>query len=133
MTTERTTIAVAIAVVRSGDRFLIGQRPAGSKLAGLWEFPGGKVESGESPRDAAVRECLEETTLDVEIVGEYPGRIQSYDHGTVELSFFDCQPVDPNAVPTPGYRWIDRVDLPNYAFPTGNNDLLALLARTADR
>lgn len=53
--------SIAIAVVQRGEQFLIGQRPLGVALAGLWEFPGGKVLPGESPEAAAVRECQEET------------------------------------------------------------------------
>ena len=48
--------AIAVAVVEHDDRFLVGQRPAGKPLAGYWEFPGGRVEEGESPQQAAIRE-----------------------------------------------------------------------------
>ena len=54
---------IAIAVVLHNDCVLIGVRPAGATLAGLWEFPGGKIEAGETPNEAAERECLEETGL----------------------------------------------------------------------
>lgn len=54
---------IAIAVVQHADQFLIGQRPAGLVLSGYWEFPGGKIQLGETPEAAAVRECLEETGL----------------------------------------------------------------------
>src|SRR5437764_2006476 len=56
---------IAVAVVEKDGHFLVGQRPEGVSLAGLWEFPGGKIEPGESPEAAAVRECLEETGVDV--------------------------------------------------------------------
>ena len=74
---------IAIAVVEHDDRFLIGQRPAGVALAGYWEFPGGKVEPDESPADAAVRECLEETGIQISVVGEYPTTRHQYDHDTL--------------------------------------------------
>ncbi len=52
---------IAIAVVEHDGNFLIGLRPSGAVLGGLWEFPGGKVEPDETPEAAAARECLEET------------------------------------------------------------------------
>jgi mutator protein MutT len=54
-------VEIAVAVVEHQGRFLIGKRPDDAALGGYWEFPGGKVEQGESPADAAIRECLEET------------------------------------------------------------------------
>jgi 8-oxo-dGTP diphosphatase len=119
---------IAIAVVEHDDRFLIGQRGPGVPLAGLWEFPGGKVEPGETAAQAAIRECREETGLTVRIVGEYPPHIQQYDHGHVELRFFHCVPLDPDAAPVEPYRWIPRAELANYEFPAGNDGLLSLLA-----
>ena len=65
-------ICVAIAVVQHEGRFLVGTRPAGVPLAGLAEFPGGKVHAGEMPADAAARECLEESGLTVCVGEEYP-------------------------------------------------------------
>src|SRR4051812_46830278 len=64
---EKSTL-VAIAVVEHDGKSLVGERPAGVALAGFAEFPGGKVEPGESPEAAAVRECIEESGLQVEIV-----------------------------------------------------------------
>ncbi|MBR0463845.1 MAG: (deoxy)nucleoside triphosphate pyrophosphohydrolase [Clostridia bacterium] len=61
-------IAVVAAVIRQGDSVLIAQRPAGGQLAGRWEFPGGKIEKGESPEQALSRELREE--LDIEARAE---------------------------------------------------------------
>ena len=58
---------IAVAVVEHDGRYLVGQRPAHVPLGGFWEFPGGKVERGETPEAAAIRECLEETGLTVHI------------------------------------------------------------------
>lgn len=121
------TRLIAIAVVEHAGRFLIGQRPAGTALAGLWEFPGGKVEPGENPADAAVRECREETGLEVEVVGEYPPQIHTYPHGTVHLRFFACRPRDPACPPQAPFRWTAREDLITHEFPAGNRQLLERL------
>jgi mutator protein MutT len=125
-------LEIAIGVVEHAGRFLIGLRPAGVPLAGYWEFPGGKIESGESAQPAAVRECLEETGLAVRVVGEYPSALHRYDHGDVRLRFFACQVVDmPRALPE-RFRWIARAELNSYQFPPANAGLMQLLS-AADR
>jgi len=58
-------LVAAAALVRSDGRLLLAQRPKGKSMAGLWEFPGGKVEAGESPQDALVRELKEELGVTV--------------------------------------------------------------------
>jgi len=118
---------IAIAVVEHEGRFLIGQRPPGVPLAGIWEFPGGKVKPGESPENAAIRECREETGLEVQIVGEYPPHVEQYDHDQVELRFFRCEPVDPKAMPQSPYGWVQQTSLEDYEFPTGNRNLLKVI------
>ena len=118
---------IAIAVVEDADRFLIGQRPAGVALAGLWEFPGGKLLPGESPEEGAVRECAEETGLIVRAKSRYPEQVQEYPHGTVQLHFIACEVVDPGMMPRAPFRWVGRNDFVNYEFPAGNRALLAIL------
>lgn len=126
-------VAIAIAVVEHDGRFLIGRRPEGVALAGLWEFPGGKVEPGETAAEAALRECREETGCTARIVGEYPSVVQHYDHGAVRLRFFACRPVDPAQPPQAPFVWIARDALANYEFPEGNRQLLTLLASSEER
>lgn len=120
-------VLIAVAVVEHGNCFLVGQRPSDVVLGGLWEFPGGKVEAGETPRDAAMRECREETGLDVEVVSMYPEQVQKYRHGSVKLHFFACRPRDAQAIPLPPWRWIDRGALAALTFPEGNRRLLQIL------
>ncbi len=89
-----------------GDRSRSRQdadRPAagGVPLAGLWEFPGGKVGPGESADDAAVRECLEETAVRVRVERERAVVEQRYEHGDVRIHFFDASPIDPGREPAP--------------------------------
>lgn len=127
---------VGIAVVECQGRFLVGTRSADVPLAGLSEFPGGKVEPGETPAAAAVRECTEETGIEVEPVGEYPAHLEAYPHGRVALHFVACRPVasrrlDTPAEPRPPFRWVARADLVNLEFPAGNRTLLARLTSGA--
>ena len=119
---------IAIAVVDCEGRFLIGQRPAGVPLAGLWEFPGGKIQPGETPEEAAVRECREETGLSVQPLFRYPEHMQDYDHGQVQLLFIACRLADPaRSTPQSPFRWVRRDELGRYDFPSGNTGLLQIL------
>lgn len=125
--TTRPLTQIAIAVVQKNDRFLIGQRPAGVALAGLWEFPGGKLEPGESPEEAAARECWEETGLVARARFHYPRQEHDYAHAKVRLHFIACELVDQAAEPHAPFRWVPRAELANYEFPAGNRKLLAQL------
>lgn len=118
---------IAIAIVECEGRFLIGRRGAEVALAGLWEFPGGKMEPGETPSQAAVRECREETGLEVVATGSYPSHLETYEHGSVLLHFIACQPTDPAQLPLPPFLWVNRETLKMYKFPAGNRGILALL------
>lgn len=118
---------VAIAVVEHQGRYLIGQRPSGLPLPGLWEFPGGKIEPGEAPEAAALRECREEAGLDVVVTGTYPTVEHLYDHGRLRLSFFACRPVDFKQQPKPPFRWVAAARLADYKFPPANATLLEYL------
>jgi 8-oxo-dGTP diphosphatase len=85
----RRRIAVAAAVLQQPDgRFLLAQRPAGKAYAGYWEFPGGKVEDGETPAAALCRELHEE--LGIDVTAAYPWHIREFDypHLAVRLHFF---------------------------------------------
>jgi len=118
---------IGIAVVEQDDQFLIGQRAESVVLGGKWEFPGGKVEAGETPGGAAVRECWEEAGCRVAVERLLLVQTEAYDHGTVELHFFLCHPMGVAPVLSP-FLWVARADLTNYAFPSGNRKLLELLS-----
>ena len=123
------TMLVAIAVVEHNDRFLIGKRPPGITLAGLWEFPGGKVEPNETPAAAARRECLEETGVPVSVGSPLLVTTQQYEHGCIELHFFSCAPIQPLPDPDEPFRWVTRSKLTRYEFPAGNRTVLDLLLK----
>lgn len=125
-----TPIAIAIAVVEHEDHFLVGQRPTGVALAGYWEFPGGKIEQGETPLQAAARECLEETGLVVEPLFEYSLNVERYEHGTVELHFIQCRSLQATDPPKRPYLWVRRDALAKFEFPSGNRAMLAELLRS---
>ncbi|MDB5814778.1 MAG: Nudix family hydrolase [Rhodocyclales bacterium] len=89
-------VAVAAAIITRADgSFLLGQRAADTVYAGYWEFPGGKVEAGETPRDALVRELSEELGIVVEEAWPWLMREHRYEHAHVRLYFFEV-PYLPN-------------------------------------
>lgn len=114
---------VAIAVVENKGCVLIGRR-AEEPLAGYWEFPGGKVLSGETPRAAAARECLEETGVSI-TVRELDCEVEhAYPHGRVRLHFFHCRLCVPQYAPRGGFRWIPVSKLADYEFPEANRTII---------
>jgi 8-oxo-dGTP diphosphatase len=84
-------IDVVCGVIEDGEgRFLACQRPQGKHLGGLWEFPGGKVDPGESPEAALFRELREELGVDVNVGAPMEPVIWAYDRGSIRLLPFRC-------------------------------------------
>ena len=123
---------VAVAVVQHAGHVLIGRRAEQAALGGLWEFPGGKVEPGESPAAAAARECLEETGLAIDLLRTLMQCVHDYEHGSVQLFFYDCRPRNPAQEPYPPFLWARTDRLADFEFPPANRDVLALLAAQSD-
>lgn len=123
------TRVVAGVVVRGG-RALIARRPAQAHQGGLWEFPGGKVEPGESDAVALARELREELALEVDVgpllarrVHRYPGR------EAIELVFYACRarPGEPRPLGCDALEWVGPQELAGRAFPEANAPLVARL------
>ena len=125
--TERGASRIAVAIVLDRGKTLIGPRPDNAPLAGLWEFPGGRVGPGESADAAAVRECFEETALRVQVERERAVVEHRYEHAAVEIHFFDASLIEPRGQPAPPFRWVDLRSLDRYAFPPANRDIIAQL------
>ncbi len=127
MSATRIAIAVVERVVHPngvGDgHFLIGRRPQETVLPGYAEFPGGKVEAHESPREAAVRECAEETGISIAPVRLFDQVRHRYEHGDVELHFFYCHATT-NSPPQNGFRWVSHDELQRIDFPPANRSVL---------
>ncbi len=130
---DETPIRVAVAVVEHNGEFLVGVRPGGVPLAGLAEFPGGKVLAGELPEEAAIRECGEESGLDVEVVEQYFSTVHRYEHGLLQIHFFRCRPINHPAVKSPRspFRWVKAAELATLEFPAANARLMEMLLRQA--
>jgi mutator protein MutT len=121
---------VVAAVIEREGRILIARRHGGSHLGGLWEFPGGKRQPGETPEAALVREIREE--LDAAVtVGELLDDVEwAYPEKTVRLLFFRCALDDePRAAEGQEIAWVAPADLDRYEFPPADGGLVARLRR----
>lgn len=125
---------IAVGIIRDGEgRIFIQQRDADAMLGGLWEFPGGKVEKGESPEEACRREVREETGMDVEPTARLATIKHAYSHFKITLHAFDCALSSASqAITEQPSEWIAREDFSEYAFPRANRRLLDLLAKEPD-
>jgi 8-oxo-dGTP diphosphatase len=121
--------SIAVAVVRRSGHVLIGPRPPDVPLAGFWEFPGGKVQQGESPEVAAVRECREETGLEIRVEAPCEEVVFAYPHGRLRIYFFPSRPLGEPAVPRAPFRWVPLSELTGYPFPPANQSVLDRLLR----
>ena len=121
---------IAVAVVCRQQQVLVGQRSPDAPLAGMWEFPGGKLNSGESAEVAAVRECREETGLQIRVKETLATVQHQYAHGELELHFFRCELVA-DAPPTRPFRWVETSALGEMEFPEANREVLDILAAQA--
>ncbi len=118
---------IGVAVVKRAGRFLVGVRGPGTDLAGMAEFPGGKALADETPEEATIRECREETGLAVEIVEQLDTVRYEYPHARVELHFFLCRPLDPAVMPLEPFRWAPAEELSKLDFPPANRAVLERL------
>ncbi len=125
-------IAIAIILHPTDDSILIALRKSDVHLPDMWEFPGGKCEPGEAPRDAVVRESLEEVGLIVEPVEEWPTITHDYADRTVTLHPFLCRASSSDAKPLGNsqVKWVLRSELGGYAFPPANASLLMRLGES---
>jgi len=121
---------VVAAVVERDGRYLITRRLEGTHLAGLWEFPGGKILPGEQPKDALKRELSEELGVGA-TVGERIERVDwTYPEKSVRLLFFRCVlEGDPKPLEGQDMRWVAAADLASYKFPDADATLIGRLSR----
>ena len=120
-------IKVAIAVIRKGDRVFIQKRPPKGLMAGLWEFPGGKVERGESAIGALDRELMEEIGIKVNNVKRIKKIKHAYTSFKVDLHCFEADYSSGKVKlksATEG-KWVRVGELSKYAFPAANVQLIA--------
>ena len=122
---------VAVALIDSDRRVLVQQRPAGKPMAGLWEFPGGKVEAGETPEAALIRELREELGIDTQAACLAPATFASapLNDRHLILLLYVCRRWRgiPRALEGGALRWLRPAELHGIAMPPADKPLIALL------
>lgn len=126
------TVAIAVGVVVNTDQVLITQRKTEGLLGGLWEFPGGKINTGESPENACLREIGEETGLEIEILKKLTRIHHAYSHFKIKMDVFICRLIkgDVQLNGPVDFRWIRLEEFDQFAFPGANHKFLPLLKKT---
>jgi len=130
-TGKRTVLVVACALVDVDGRVLIAKRPPGRPLAGLWEFPGGKVEGDETPEAALIRELQEELGIDVKPACLAPFTFASHAYETFHLlmPLFVCRKWQGEVTAREGQEiaWVRAARLGDYQMPPADEPLRVML------
>lgn len=126
-----TVLVAAIALIDPDGRVLIAQRPEGKSMAGLWEFPGGKVEEGEIPEAALIRECKEELGIDITAacLAPFAFASHSYEKFHLLMPLYLCRKWEGLVQGMEGQRtkWVKIGDLNEYPMPPADDPLVAML------
>lgn len=123
---------VALAVIfNTENRVYIQRRPSKGHLGGLWEFPGGKIKPGESPRGALIRECREELKTEVDPLEKIAVVRHAYTHFKITLHVFVCRISQNEVRPQTSLpsRWITLAEIKQYPFPGANHKFFKDLAQ----
>ena len=124
-------LVVAVALVDADGRVLVAQRPPGKQLAGLWEFPGGKVEPGERPEVSLIRELVEELGIEVAEPCLAPLTFASHAYEALHLlmALYICRRWEGFVQPREGQalKWVRPRDLRSYPMPPADEPLIPFL------
>ena len=124
-------VVAAVVLVDADGRVLLAQRPAGKSMAGLWEFPGGKVGSGETPEAALIRELAEELGIEVRAGSLAPLTFASHSYPAFHLlmPLYLCREWSQTPTPREGQTlaWVPTTDLAEYPMPPADQPVVARL------
>jgi 8-oxo-dGTP diphosphatase len=128
---RRLLLVTACALVDADGRVLIAQRPEGKQLAGLWEFPGGKVEKGETPEECLIRELREELGIETQAACLAPLTFasHSYDDFHLLMPLYVCRRFSgvPEAKEAQALKWVRPNRLRDYPMPPADAPLIPFL------
>lgn len=129
----RRSIHVVAAYIERDDRVLLDRRSEGSHLAGLWEFPGGKREPGETDEAALVRELREELGVDARVRAEITRVAHAYEDFDLTLVLYDTEIIgEPRAVAVAEIAWFDRRRLHQLDMPPADRPLVDAVTQFND-
>ena len=127
----KTVLVSAVALIDVDGRVLLGQRPEGKSMAGLWEFPGGKVEEGETPEAALIRELHEELGINTweSCLAPLTFASHSYENFHLLMPLFACRKWDgiPQSKENQALKWVQARDLNKYPMPAADISLIPSL------
>ncbi|MFQ6550917.1 8-oxo-dGTP diphosphatase MutT [Aestuariibius insulae] len=127
----KVVLVSAVALIDVDGRVLLAQRPDGKDMAGLWEFPGGKVEDGESPETALIRELQEELGIDTweSCLAPLTFASHSYPDFHLLMPLFACRKWNgtPRSVENQALKWVKASDLSEYPMPPADIPLIPIL------
>ncbi len=127
----KVVLVSAVALIDIGGRVLLAQRPEGKPMAGLWEFPGGKVEKGETPEHALIRELSEELGIDTwaSCLAPLTFASHSYDDFHLLMPLFACRKWNgtPRAQEGQTLRWVRPNEMREYPMPAADIPLIPIL------
>lgn len=125
------SIEVSAALIFHDGKLLIAQRHAEAHMGGLWEFPGGKREPGESFEQCLVREIREELGVEISVGELFEEVAHTYPEKSVHLKFFTCKLLsgEPQPLGCAAFKWVGTAELRDYEFPAADAQLLEKLSR----
>ncbi|MDR9426783.1 MAG: 8-oxo-dGTP diphosphatase MutT [Salibaculum sp.] len=127
----KTVLVSAVALVDIDGRVLLAQRPEGKSMAGMWEFPGGKVDPGETPESALIRELQEELGIDTwsSCLAPLTFASHSYEEFHLLMPLFACRKWEgiPQGREGQALKWVRRTELRDYPMPPADIPLLPIL------
>ncbi|HOA12357.1 MAG TPA: (deoxy)nucleoside triphosphate pyrophosphohydrolase [Myxococcota bacterium] len=127
---QKRLVRVVAALVRDGTKVLITQRPANSEFGGWWEFPGGKVEPGESDGEALRREISEEMGLQVDVGGIFHSNLFEYERFILDFHLYNCVILGGEIalIGISGFSWVEPGELKSFRFPPADVEAVGLIA-----
>ena len=125
---------VAAVIMNEENKILIAQRNLKKAQGGLWEFPGGKIESNETREDAIVREIKEELTIDIKVDEYFDENVFNYPEKDINLIALKCSKINGNIelVEHEDYKWIASSELENFEFASADEFIVEKIKMECD-
>ena len=124
-------VVAAVALFDTDGRVLVAQRPEGKSMAGLWEFPGGKLEQGETPEEALIRELREELAIETveSCLAPFTFASHAYNDFHLLMPLYVCRKWDGKITPVERQqiKWVEPMKLSDYPMPPADKPLIAML------